>query len=85
MNGVELAVASLEALTLTELRQRWCEVSSDPVPRLSANMLRLALAWEMQAQVHGGLSRRCQQQLEQAVNGQTVTRQSSPGMRLVRE
>ena len=82
---IDAALTSLSDLTLPELRQRWAATSSNPVPRLSANMLRLALAWEIQAQAFGGLSRRCQKQLEQTANCKTVTQQTSAGMRLVRE
>lgn len=82
---VEAALASLEELSLQELRERWNSVSSDPVPRLSAKLLRLALAWEIQSQAFGGLSRRTQQLLEQAANGKTKTDCPSAGMRLVRE
>ena len=82
---VEDALASLEGLSLHELREMWPQVSSNPVPRLSAKLLCLALAWEIQAKAFGGLSRQTQQQLEQADNGKTKTEPTSAGMRLVRE
>lgn len=82
---MDAALASLKDLPLSELRERWIAVSTDPLPRLSAAMLRLALAWEIQAQAFGGLSRRTQQLLEQAASGKTATKTASPGMRLVRE
>ena len=63
---IDATLASLEDMSLSELRERWIAVSTDPLPRLSASMLRLALAWEIQAQAFGGLSRRTQQLLEQA-------------------
>ncbi|KWV92028.1 DUF2924 domain-containing protein [Erythrobacter sp. YT30] len=78
-------LASLETMSLHDLRKRWATITSSPVPRLSAAMLRLALAWELQAQAFGGLSRRTQQQLEQAAKGKTKTDRITSGMRLVRE
>ena len=39
-----------------ELREHWVRVTAKVLPRISPNMLRLALAWELQAKVHGGLS-----------------------------
>lgn len=82
---VEAALASLEKMSLQELRERWSSVSSNPVPRLSAKLLRLALAWEIQAKSFGGLPRRTQQLLKQATNGKSKTASPSAGMRLVRE
>lgn len=82
---VESTLATLEEMSLHGLREQWTAVSSNPVPRLSAKLLRLALAWEIQAQVFGGLSRRAQQLLDQAANGKTKTDSLSAGMRLVRE
>jgi hypothetical protein len=48
-------------------------------------MLRLALAWELQAKVHGGHSSRTRQRLEQLDRAKTTTQAAQPGMRLVRE
>jgi hypothetical protein len=48
-------------------------------------MLRRALAWELQAKVHGGLSRNTRQKLDQLAAAKTVTRDARPGTRLVRE
>lgn len=55
--SVEVDVRSLQALTLHELRREWEVRYGAPPPIRSADMLRLALAWRLQAQVHGGLSR----------------------------
>ena len=48
-------------------------------------MLRLALAWEIQAKAYGGLSRLTQQKLDQLARGLTRTVPHRAGMRLVRE
>ena len=87
MAGVDLAheLASLEQLDRPALRQRWAGLTGRPVPQVSAQLLRLALAWELQAAVHGGHSRRTTQRLEQIAGGKTRTQDVKPGMRLVRE
>jgi len=82
---LDTELAALATLSLAQLRERWKQVSDKPVPRVSEGMLRLALAWEMQAAVHGGLSRRTQQTLDQLARGRTTTRSAQPGMRLMRE
>ena len=85
-SDLDAELAALATLSLAQLRERWTTVCPDrPVPRVSAGLMRLALAWELQARVHGGLSRRCTQALEQLANGKTKTRASAPGMRLTRE
>ena len=78
-------LAALATMSPAQLRERWGEVSKKPLPRLSPAMLRLALAYELQAKVLGGLSRAAQQRLDQAAAAKTQTRSASPGMRLVRE
>lgn len=78
-------LAALVTMSPAQLRERWAEVSKKPLPRLSPAMLRLAIAYELQAKVLGGLSRAAQQRLDQAAAAKTQTRSASPGMRLVRE
>ena len=78
-------MAVLATMSPAQLREQWVEVSKKPLPRLSSTMLRLAIAYELQAKVLGGLSRASQQRLEQAASSKTQTRSASPGMRLVRE
>lgn len=82
---LERELAALEAMPLAQLRLKWSEVTQDPVPRLSAGLLRLALAWQMQAAVHGGHPRQVTQALGQIAAGRTETRMAQPGMRLMRE
>jgi len=83
--GLADELAALAKLPLAQLRQQWPSVSDKPVPRASAALLRLALAWEIQAKAHGGLSRQLQQKLGQIEAARTQTRNVRPGMRLVRE
>jgi hypothetical protein len=82
---VENGLARLPDLSSVELRREWARVTARPCPQVSPAMLRLALAWELQAGVHGGLSRRTQQRLDQIAGAKTRTAEVRPGMRLVRE
>lgn len=82
---LEIELAALETLSPAQLRDKWAALSDAPLPRLSPALLRLALAWELQAAVHGGLSRRTSQRLDQLDAGKTETRSTEPGMRLMRE
>ncbi|WP_252258542.1 DUF2924 domain-containing protein [Erythrobacter aurantius] len=82
---LDTELAALATLSLAQLREKWKQVTDKPAPRVSAAMLRLALAWELQVSVYGGLSRRTQQTLDQLARGNTQTRATQPGMRLMRE
>jgi hypothetical protein len=82
---LEAELAALAELVPAQLRETWSAVTGRPVPRVSPKLLRLALAWELQAKVHGGLSRKTSQKLAQLTAARTVTREVQPGMRLVRE
>ena len=75
----------LEAMDKTALGDRWAKLTGRPIPKASAQMLRLALAYEMQAKVGRGLPRRIRQRLDQAASGKTITQGIRPGMRLERE
>ncbi|WP_421849190.1 DUF2924 domain-containing protein [Novosphingobium sp.] len=78
-------LARLAEYPPAELRERWERLTGGPAPNVSPRLLRMALAWELQAKVHGGLSRRTQQRLAQTWQAKTTTREVQPGMRLVRE
>lgn len=84
MTGVEQQVADLACLSSGALRDRWQAVTASPVPRISPAMLRLALAWELQARAGGGLARDTTRALDQLAAAKTRTSPVSPGMRLVR-
>ena len=64
-------LAHLDALTLPELRTRWVKLVGTPAPKVGTNMLRLALAWEIQARAHGGLARATTQVLDQLGRAKT--------------
>ena len=85
MASVDDQLAALATLSSAQLRAEWQRLTRSPVPRISPSLLRLALAWEIQAEAYGGLSRRTQQTLEQLARAKTSTSPAKPGMRLVRE
>lgn len=89
MTSVELAaeLAALPDLTAEQLRGRWLRLNGGPVPQLRAGMLRMALAWELQASIYGGLSKLARQRLDQLDTSKLVTTSPEvrPGMKLVRE
>lgn len=78
-------VAQLDRLALPELRERWSKLTESPAPKVGTGMLRLALAWEIQARRQGGLSRTTTHALDQLGRGNTRTTPPRAGMRLVRE
>jgi hypothetical protein len=84
MAGLADELLALETMSKAELRGRWAKLTGCSVPKLSIAMLRLALAYELQANELGGLSRQTQQRLDQFERGKTRTRSAEAGMRLVR-
>ena len=85
MSKLDGQLAELEALSKEDLKDRWAKLTGRPVPRVSEQMLRLALAYELQAKALGGLSRKVKHRLEQVAAARTVTSDIRPGMRLARE
>ena len=82
---VDVEIARLETLSPADVRARWSAVTGSVVPRVSPRLLRLALAWELQAKAAGGLSRETTRTLDQLARGLTRTTAVQPDMRLVRE
>ena len=82
---VAVELAKLETLSPAALRDRWRVLIGTPAPRVGGRMLRLALAWEIQASAFGGLSRATTRLLDQLERGATRTQPPRAGMRLVRE
>ena len=84
---LDTELAALPAMPLAALRQRWSDLTGTPPPRVRRTLLSLALAWELQAAVYGGLSRKTLQRLAYMA-GQNDAEQASraePGTRLLRE
>ena len=86
MTEAELAgeLAAIPTLTLAELRARWAVRVAKPLPRVRRTLLALALAWELQAQVHGGLSPLVARRLAHLAGGHR-REPAKAGTRLVRE
>ena len=82
---IAAAISELDEMSSSDLRQRWQTLVRSPAPKVSPKMLRLALAWEIQARGAGGLARATTQTLDQLGRGQTRTQAATAGMRLVRE
>lgn len=85
MSTVPDRLAALTTMSSAQLRDEWRTLVGTPVPRISPSLMRLALAWEIQARAFGGLSRATTQALDQAGRGLTRTSPATAGMRLVRE
>ena len=84
-HALDERIIALEAMSPAQLRDAWAALTGEPPPRVRQGVLRLALAWELQAAAKGGLSRGIHQQLEQIAAAKTRTTATSPGMQLVRE
>jgi hypothetical protein len=61
---LDAELAALPEMTWPDLRLRWREFTGRPAPRVKHALLRMALAYELQAVVYGALSPRSQQRLE---------------------
>lgn len=85
LTELDTELTALAEMTLPQMRARWQEVSDKPVPRVRRTLLRLALAYELQAALHGGLSRRTEQRLAYLAGKNAAPDAPRPGMRLVRE
>lgn len=82
----------IEAMDLQALRDQWGELSGDEAPRaMSKELLRLAVAYRIQEQELGGLSRRASLRLRALGKGNNVnisaisSSQLKPGTKLLRE
>jgi hypothetical protein len=82
---VDEQLAALATMSSAQLSTEWRRLTGGPVPRISPALLRLALAYEIQAKAFGGLSSKARLALEQHGRGKTQTSVAQPGMRLVRE
>ena len=89
MNGehvrLEQELAALAAMDKPDLRERWSQLTGRPAPKVSLAMLRLAVAYELQAKALGGLSRKAHQRLDGSDSDKPAMRDVRPGMRLARE
>ena len=85
MIWLQESLARLATMSSAELKDEWRSLTKSRAPKISPKMMRLALAWEMQAKAFGGVSRETTRKLDQVAAAKTKTSPVSPGMRLVRE
>lgn len=86
MSRVDLdaALNALETMPLAELRAAWTRQIRTTPPKVSAGLLRLALAHHLQSKVMGGIPKAVERKLQEIADGAAATR-SKPGTRFIRE
>jgi hypothetical protein len=85
MSSTPTNIAALESLGLRELRAEWAK-HYGAAPRLrSPDLLRLILAWRLQAKAHGGLNVDLRRKLKRTGPALTEGLKLGPGTRLIRE
>ncbi len=77
-------LAALETMPLDELRVAWSRQARTAPPKVSAGLLRLALAHHLQSKVLGGVTKTLERKLQEIAGGQH-SNAVLPGTRLVRE
>jgi hypothetical protein len=85
MSRLEDQLLAIEVMDKADLADRWAQLAGQPVPKVSTALLRLAVAYELQAKALSGLSRRVRQSLDGGSGEKAATRDIRPGMRLARE
>ena len=85
MTRLEDQLRAIEVMDKSDLGDRWAQLTGHQMPKVSTAVLRLAVAWEVQAGALGGLSRSVQRQLEGSGDAKLASRDMHPGMRLARE
>lgn len=84
----------LEELSIAELREEWARCHIAPAPNLSADLLKLGIAYRLQEKRHGGISRDTKRILLQTSRSANVgserpasqpQRKLTSGTRLVRD
>jgi hypothetical protein len=86
MNRVDLEATlnALDTMSLAELRAAWTRQVRTTPPKVSAGLLRLALAHHLQSTVMGGIPKAAERKLQEIADGTAATR-LRPGTRFVRE
>lgn len=85
MNKLEDQLREITQLDKVALQARWAALTGRPAPKVSCAMLRLAVAYELQAKSLGGLSRKTRQMLNGGGVAKGPAQTIRPGMRLARE
>jgi len=82
---LEKEMAALVTMSPAQLRTKWETFVHRPIPRISDGMLRMALGYEMQAKILGGLSREARRVLDDRAAGRRSSITPLPGTRIARE
>ena len=77
-------LTALESMPLAELRAAWTRQVRTTPPKVSAGLLRLALAHHLQTKVMGGVTKAMERRLQEIAGGNAAVR-VNPGTRFVRE
>lgn len=85
MSRLDDQLRTIEVMDKADLTGRWAQLTGRPAPKVSAALLRLAVAYEMQAKALDGLSKQARQCLEDPGSEKPVLRDLRPGTRLARE
>lgn len=81
MSKIDDRLAALADMSPPALRKEWERAYGMPAPRISADLLRMGIAYRLQEKMHGGLSRTSTTTLKASLEqGPTIR----PGTRLVR-
>ena len=74
----------LGRLSTSELKTEWVRVFRADPPRLTPDLLRLAIGYRLQERLHGGLPARTRRQIAAPITRQGATALMKPGTRLLR-
>lgn len=91
--SVDQQLATLQAMSPSQLRAAWREQHKSPAPHIGPDLLRRGIAWKLQSRVHGALPSSTRKALDAALARLEKTGQVDsprdlrikPGTRLVRE
>ena len=81
---LEAELTALESMPLAELRSAWSRRVGATPPKVSAGLLRVAIAHHLQSKVMGGVTKAIERKLQEIADGRAAAR-VLPGTRFVRE
>lgn len=88
ISGLNERIADLKQIQSEALKVEWERLFGTAAPKLSPTLLRLGLAWQLQASALGGHSREVQRLLrttDKEAATRPASRRLTPGTRLVRD
>ena len=81
---LDAGLTALESMPLADLQVAWTKAVKTTPPKVSAGLLRLALAHHLQSKVMGGVTKAMERRLAEIAGGTAAVR-TNPGTRFVRE